>query len=123
MCKTVECTIAVSSIRIKIKRIVHKIGVVKFLGHPFNVSQAAFWVYMLAQQCNLEVGELIMSIGDAHIYTNHFEQVETKLKREPTPLPKLKLVRKPESIYDYRLEDFELVDYNPQPAIKGKVAI
>jgi thymidylate synthase len=95
-----------------------------FLGHPFNVAQAALWVHILCDQIDgLELGELIISIGDAHIYSNHFEQVETQLKREPTLLPKLKIVRKPDSIYDYRLEDFELVDYSPQPAIKGKVAI
>ncbi|WP_462174558.1 thymidylate synthase [Pseudoalteromonas gelatinilytica] len=95
-----------------------------FLGHPFNVAQAALWVHILCNQIDgLEVGELIMSIGDAHIYSNHFEQVETQLQRDPTPLPKLKIVRKPASIYDYKLEDFELVDYNPQAAIKGKVAI
>jgi len=94
-----------------------------FLGHPFNTAQAALWVYMLAQQCDLEVGELIMSIGDAHIYSNHMEQVKTQLTRKPTELPQLKLKRKPASIYDYKLEDFELIGYDPQPAIKAPVAI
>jgi thymidylate synthase len=94
-----------------------------FLGHPFNTAQAALWVYMLAQQCDLEVGELIMSLGDAHIYSNHFEQVKTQLARAPSNLPMLKLARKPTSIYDYKLEDFELIGYDPQPAIKGMVAI
>ena len=94
-----------------------------FLGHPFNTSQAALWVYMLAQQCDLEVGELIMSIGDAHIYSNHIEQVKTQLSRTPTALPKLNIKRKPKSIYDYKLEDFELIGYEPQAAIKAPVAI
>ncbi len=94
-----------------------------FLGHPFNVAQAAIWVHILAQQCDLDVGELIMSIGDAHIYSNHMEQVKTQLERTPTALPQLKLNRKPESIYAYKLEDFELVGYEPQEAIKGQVAI
>lgn len=94
-----------------------------FLGHPFNTAQAALWVHILAQQCDLEVGELIMSIGDAHIYSNHIEQVKTQLARTPSDLPKLTLRRKPDSIYDYQLDDFELVGYQPQEAIKATVAI
>lgn len=94
-----------------------------FLGCPFNIAQAALWVHVLAQQCDLNIGELIVSIGDAHIYLNHLEQVDTQLKRQPTNLPKLVIKRKPNSIYDYEFEDFELVGYNPQPAIKAPVAI
>lgn len=94
-----------------------------FLGSPFNIAQAALWVHVLAQQCDLDIGELIVSIGDAHIYMNHLEQVDTQLSREPTKLPKLVIKRKPESIYDYKFEDFEIIDYNPQPAIKAPVAI
>lgn len=94
-----------------------------FLGNPFNTAQAALWVHMLAQQCDLEVGELIISIGDAHIYTNHFDQVKEQLTREPKALPTLKLTRKPASIYEYQLDDFELVGYDPHPAIKGTVAV
>ncbi|MFT5296860.1 MAG: thymidylate synthase [Colwellia sp.] len=94
-----------------------------FLGNPFNTAQAALWVYMLAQQCDLEVGDLIMSIGDAHIYSNHIDQVKTQLERTPTSLPQLKINRKPKSIYDYKFEDFELLGYDPQPAIKAPVAI
>lgn len=94
-----------------------------FLGNPFNTAQAALWVYMLAQQCDLEVGELVMSIGDCHIYSNHIEQVKTQLSREPRQLPQLKLKRKPDSIYDYKLEDFEIVGYEPHDSIKAPVAI
>lgn len=94
-----------------------------FLGNPFNTAQAALWVHMLAQQCDLEVGELIMSIGDAHIYSNHLDQVKEQLSREPKALPELRLKRKPASIYDYKLEDFELVGYDPHPPIKAPVAI
>jgi len=94
-----------------------------FLGSPFNIAQAALWVHILAQQCDFGIGDLIVSIGDAHIYTNHFEQVDTQLSRSPSKLPKLVIKRKPESIYDYEFDDFELVDYNPQPAIKAPVAI
>ncbi|GAA0821843.1 hypothetical protein GCM10009111_29330 [Colwellia asteriadis] len=90
---------------------------------PFNTAQAALWVYMLAQQCDLEVGELVMSIGDAHIYSNHVEQVQLQLQRTPTALPQLKLKRKPASIYDYKLEDFELIGYEPQATITAPVAI
>jgi len=94
-----------------------------FLGNPFNVAQAALWVYVLAQQCNFELGDLIVSIGDAHIYSNHFDQVKTQLSREPKSLPKLHIKRKPDSIYDYEFEDFELVEYDPYPPIKAPVAI
>ncbi|WP_341659684.1 thymidylate synthase [Vibrio sp.] len=94
-----------------------------FLGHPFNTAQAALWVHMLAQQCDLEVGELIMSIGDAHIYNNHMAQVEEQLSRIPRKLPTLKLNRKPDTIYGYKLEDFELEGYEPYPAITASVAV
>lgn len=94
-----------------------------FLGNPFNVAQAALWVHVLAQQCDLELGDLVVSIGDAHIYSNHFEQVRTQLIREPRNLPKLVIKRKPDSIYDYEFEDFELVDYDPHPPIKAPVAV
>ncbi len=94
-----------------------------FLGNPFNTAQAALWVYMLCQQTGLELGDLIISIGDAHIYNNHVEQVNAQLAREPRKLPRLKLKRKPETIYGYKLEDFELLGYDPHPPIKGKVAV
>lgn len=94
-----------------------------FLGCPFNIAQAALWVHVLAQQCDFELGELIVSIGDAHIYSNHIEQVDTQLSRQPTTPPKLVIKRKPESIYDYEFDDFELIGYEPQPAIKAPIAI
>ena len=90
---------------------------------PFNVAQGALWVHVLAQQCDLELGDLIISIGDAHIYSNHFEQVKTQLSRETKKLPKLVIKRKPVSIYDYEIKDFELVGYEPHPAIKAPIAI
>ena len=94
-----------------------------FLGCPFNIAQAALWVHTLAQQCDLDIGELIVSIGDAHIYSNHFDQVDTQLARTPTAPPQLKLKRKPASIYDYEFDDLELLNYEPQAAIKAPVAI
>jgi thymidylate synthase len=94
-----------------------------FLGNPFNIAQAALWVHVLAQQCDLAIGELIVSIGDAHIYTNHFEQVRTQLAREPRALPRLNIKRRPPTIYDYQFEDFELVGYDPHPPIKAPVAV
>ena len=94
-----------------------------FLGNPFNVAQAALWVHVLAQQCDLELGDLIISIGDAHIYSNHFEQVKTQLSRNPKKLPRLVIKRKPDTIYDYEIEDFELDGYEPHPAIKAPIAI
>ena len=79
-----------------------------FLGNPFNIAQAALWVHVLAAQCELELGDLIVSIGDAHIYSNHLEQVRIQLSREPGKLPQLLIKRKPASIYEYEFEDFEL---------------
>ena len=94
-----------------------------FLGLPYNTASLALLVHMLAQQCDLDVGEVIVTTGDSHIYSNHLEQVKTQLTREPRPLPTLNILRRPESIYDYRFEDFELVGYDPHPHIKAPVAI
>lgn len=94
-----------------------------FLGNPYNTASLAFLTHMLAQQCDLDVGEIVISIGDAHIYSNHFDQVETQLKRTPGPLPQLKMHRKPASIFDYQFEDFEITDYVAQPHIKAPIAV
>lgn len=94
-----------------------------FLGNPYNTASLAFLTHMLAQQCDLDVGEIVISIGDAHIYSNHFEQVKEQLSRTPGPRPKLVIKRKPDSILDYRFEDFEIVDYQPQAHIKAPIAV
>ncbi len=94
-----------------------------FLGLPYNTASLALLTLMLAQQCDLEPGEIIVCTGDSHIYSNHLEQVREQLGREPRPLPKLNLLRRPDSIYDYRFEDFELVDYDPHPHIAAPVAV
>ncbi len=94
-----------------------------FLGLPYNTAALALLVHMLAQQCDLDVGEIVVTTGDSHIYSNHMEQVKTQLSREPKPLPTLKINRKPDSIYDYRFEDFEIVGYDAHPNIKAPVAI
>jgi thymidylate synthase len=94
-----------------------------FLGLPYNTASLAALTIMLAQQCDLEAGEIIVCTGDSHIYSNHMEQVQQQLSREPRALPTMNLLRKPDSIYDYRFEDFELQGYDPHPHIAGAVAV
>ncbi|NIJ35015.1 thymidylate synthase [Sphingomonas oligoaromativorans] len=93
------------------------------LGFAFNAFSAALLIRMLAQQCDLEPGELVWSGGDAHVYLNHEHLVTEQLSREPRGTPKLRILRKPESIFDYTIEDFEVVDYDPHPHIAAPVAV
>lgn len=94
-----------------------------FLGVPFNIVSYALLTEMLAQQCNFEIGDFIWTGGDCHIYSNHLEQVNLQLSRQPFDLPKLKFKKQPESIFDYRFEDFEIENYQFHPAIKAPVAV
>jgi thymidylate synthase len=94
-----------------------------FLGVPFNIASYALLTHMLAQQAGLAPGELVWTGGDVHIYRNHVDQVRLQLTRNPRPLPRLEIRRKPDTIFGYRLEDFEAVGYDPHPAIKGEVAV
>jgi thymidylate synthase len=94
-----------------------------FLGLPYNTASLAALTMMLAQQCDLEPGEIIITTGDSHIYTNHLEQVREQLSRQPRPLPRLNILRRPQSIYDYRFEDFQLLDYDPCAHIPAPVAV
>lgn len=94
-----------------------------FLGVPFNIASYALLTHMVAEQCNLQPGEFIWTGGDCHLYSNHLEQVKLQLSRTPYPLPRLKIHRKPESIFDYQFEDFEIVGYESHPHIKAPVAV
>ncbi|WP_077616368.1 thymidylate synthase [Caenibacillus caldisaponilyticus] len=94
-----------------------------FLGVPFNIASYALLTHMVAHVTGLKVGEFIHTLGDAHIYLNHIEQVKLQLTREPRPLPKLVIKRDVESIFDFKYEDFEIVDYHPHPHIKGEVSV
>lgn len=94
-----------------------------FLGLPFNIASYALLIHMFAQQANMVVGDFVWTGGDVHLYSNHLEQARTQLGRTPRALPKLIIKRKPDSIFDYKFEDFDIEGYDPHPAIKAPVAI
>jgi thymidylate synthase len=94
-----------------------------FLGVPFNIASYALLTQMIAQQCDLQLGDFVWTGGDVHLYLNHLEQAQLQLQREPKVLPRLHINRKPDSIFDYRYEDFELIGYEPHPHIKAAISI
>ena len=94
-----------------------------FLGVPFNIASYALFTHMIAHVCNLDVGDFVHTFGDAHIYSNHTEQIELQLSRKPRQLPTLNIKRKVGSIFDFKFEDFEIINYDPHPHIKGKVSV
>jgi len=94
-----------------------------FLGVPFNIASYSLLTHMVAQQCDLDVGDFVWTGGDCHIYSNHFDQVREQLAREPRPYPMLRLRRRPPTLFDYAYEDFEIVGYDPHPPIKAPVAV
>ncbi len=94
-----------------------------FLGVPFNIASYALLTHMVAQQCNLDVGEFIWTGGDVHIYSNHLEQVNLQLSRQPHPLAQLKIKRCPSDIFSYQFDDFSIENYQHDPVIKAPVAV
>ena len=94
-----------------------------FLGVPFNIASYALFTHMIAHVCKLDVGDFVHTFGDAHIYNNHTDQIQLQLSRSPRKLPKLNIKRRVNSIFDFRFEDFEILNYDPYPHIKGKVSV
>ncbi len=94
-----------------------------FLGVPFNIASYSLLTMMVAKVCHLELGDFVHTIGDAHIYSNHVDQIKLQLERVPRKLPTMNILSSPDNIEDFKYDDFELVDYHPYPAIKGKVAV
>ena len=93
------------------------------LGVPFNIASYALLLEMVAQQCDLIPGEFVWTGGDVHLYVNHFDQAKLQLSRQPYALPKLVIKRKPDSIFEYEFEDFEMVNYQAHPSIKAPIAV
>jgi thymidylate synthase len=94
-----------------------------FLGVPFNIASYALLTHMLAQQADLKVGDFIWTGGDCHLYLNHLEQADQQLERDPMPLPRLAIKRRPDNIFDYRFDDFEVLNYESHPHIRAAVAV
>ena len=106
-----------------LKHIVQKFGGIKFLGVPFNIASYALLTHMIAQVCDLDVGDFIWTGGDTHLYSNHFEQTKLQLSREPLGLCQLKLNPEVKDLFDFKFEDIEIVGYESHPGIKAPVAV
>ena len=106
-----------------IKRTVRNLSADVFLGVPFNIASYSLLTHMVAAQCNLDVGEFIWTGGDCHLYQNHLEQAKTQISRTPYPLPTLEILRKPASLFEYQLEDFNFLNYQFHPGIKAPIAV
>lgn len=94
-----------------------------FLGTPFNIASYALLVHLMAQQCDLAVGELVWTGGDVHLYANHLQQAQLQLEREPYPLPQMRIKRRADSIFEYQADDFELVNYQAHPSIRAPISV
>lgn len=118
-----SCIISILCIKKKLSCQLYQRSCDVFLGLPFNIASYSILIHMIAQQCNLQVGEFLWTGGDVHLYKDHIELAKKQILRIPRKLPELKILKKPQSLFKYVYEDFKIIGYEPYPVIKGKISV